>query len=148
MHPAGHIRGGFVLLEMLLVVALIGIVAGATVVWQRNALSTTQMNASADIVVQAVRRAQLSALAMRQDDAWGVTVASTSATVFLGTSYVGRDQSEDEVYDLEGSISVSGLTEIIFAKRTGLPNTTGTVTLTSGPESLMITINGRGTVSH
>jgi prepilin-type N-terminal cleavage/methylation domain-containing protein len=60
-----------------------------------------------------------------------------------------RDTSYDETYQTSSAITPSGLTEIVFNKMTGLPKSTGTITLTStNGETRTITINSEGQVSY
>lgn len=140
---------GFTLIEVLLSIAVIGLIAGiGTPVYQafqvRNDLDIATVS-----IVQSVRRAQALAIAVDGDTSWGMRVQSGSIIVFKGASYVARDANFDEVFQVPTNISPSGVQEIVFTKFTGLPQVTGTTTLTSNAnETRVITINTKGMVSY
>ncbi|HEY5695319.1 MAG TPA: prepilin-type N-terminal cleavage/methylation domain-containing protein [Candidatus Saccharimonadales bacterium] len=143
-------KRGFTLIEVLLSVGVITLIAGITIpvylaYANRNDLTEIQYAAASGL-----RRAATYSRAMNSDSQWGVAVANNAMTLFKGDSYSGRDTTYDESTPLPSTITVSGLTEIIFAKRTGLPNIIGTITLHSNAvnESKQITINGKGVVSY
>lgn len=140
---------GFTLLEMMLSVAVIGILAAIGFpVYQtfqiKNDLSLSVINS-----VHSFRRAQTLAEAVDGDSTWGVKVQTGSIVLFKGASYAARDSTYDEIFDLPGTITPSGTTEVVFAKMTGVPGTTGTLTLTSSSGlTNNITINGKGMLTY
>lgn len=142
-------QAGFTLIELLLSVAMIGMIAGISlpvyVSFQtRNDLATTT-----DTVVEMLRRAQNYARSGQNDGQWGVSIQSTSATIFQGATYTSRDTTYDEVSAFPGSVTASGLSETVFGKLTGIPSATGTVTLTSSTSDTdAMTINAKGVVSY
>lgn len=83
------------------------------------------------------------------DTTWGVKVQSGSIVLFKGATYAGRDPAFDEVFNMPGTITPSGLGEVVFAKFSGEPQAMGTVTLTSSTsETRTITINEKGTITY
>ena len=137
---------GFTLLEVLLSIAAIAILAGISIPVWRNLQVKNDLDIATTTIVQDLRRAQVLSQAVDGDTSWGVKVQSGSIVLFKGTSYSTRDSTFDETFDLQSSITPSGTTEIVFAKFTGLPQTTGTITLTSEQDSKNITINAKGMV--
>lgn len=140
---------GFTLIEILLSVAMIGILAGLSLpVFQafqlKNDLSTTT-----DIVVQGLRRAQMLSRASQGDSSWGVDVHTGEVTIFSGSSYATRDSDLDETFDISDSLSISGTTEFVFAQLTGEPVTSGVLSLgsVSGGTST-VTVNIKGMVEY
>jgi len=99
-------------------------------------------------VVEAIRHAQANAQTGKNDSAWGVKVLTGEAVVFKGSDYAGRVASADQSLGLPGDISVTGLSEIVFAKVSGAPNTTGTTTLTNESGVQHIFINDKGTLTY
>ena len=80
---------------------------------------------------------------------WGVKILSENIVVFKGLNYAGRDVNYDELYSTSASVTPSGLSEIVFDKLTGLPQTTGTITLTSANGDVRtIIINAKGSVTY
>jgi type IV pilus assembly protein PilE len=140
---------GFSLIELLLSIALIGILAGLSVPVYSGYVTRNDTQIAATTLTQAYRHAQQLARAGYRDTAWGVHVANGAITVFSGPSYVARLTGWDEISTISTAIGVSGATDIVFAKLTGLPNTTTTVTLSStvgGTKT--ITLNETGMVQQ
>lgn len=133
------------MLELLLSLAVIALVAGLALPASRAFQTRNDLDITAATVAQTLRRAQALAQGMDGDISWGVRVASGSITLFRGAG----DPNFDEVFDMPSTITPSGFTEVVFAKFTGDPTATGTVTLTSSDsEVINVTINAKGTISY
>lgn len=142
-------RAGFTLIEMLLSVAIIGIIAGISVPVYQSFQVRNNLDIATVSTAQSLRRAQVLAQAVDDDTTWGVKVQLGNFTVFKGTSYAVRDTAFDELFDVPNNITPSGINEVVFDKFTGLPQTTGTITLTSNAnETRTITINSKGMVAY
>lgn len=139
---------GFTLLEVLLSISIVAILSGLSVPVWRNLQIKNDLDVVTTTIVQNLRRAQILSQAVDGDSTWGLKVQSGSIVLFKGASYAVRDSTFDETSDLQTSITPTGVTEIVFAKLTGLPQTTGTVTLTSEQDSKNITINTKGMVDY
>lgn len=139
---------GFTLLELLLSVAIIGILAGLSLPVYRSMQTRNDLDNSVVTTVQTLRRAQVLSQANEGDSAWGVKLLSGNIVLFKGATYATRDTSLDELYDLQSSISISGTSEYVFAKLTGDPNASGSITLTSIDGSRTVTINEKGMVTY
>lgn len=142
---------GFTLVELLLSIAMIAILAGIGAPIFVRSQTKNDLDTAVEILVESLRRAEVLSQANDGDTTWGVNFASGAITLFKGSSFAGRDSSYDEVFSLSSAISGSGLTEVVMAKLTGYPNTTGTTTLTSNTnvsDSATITINSRGMVTY
>jgi prepilin-type N-terminal cleavage/methylation domain-containing protein len=140
---------GFTLIELLLSVAIISIIAGISLPVYVSFQTRNELATTTSAVVEMLRRAQNYARAGMNDSQWGVAVTASSATLFKGSSYASRDTSHDEVLTLSGSLSASGLGEVVFAKLTGMPSTTGSITLTSSTNDTdVLTLNAKGVVAY
>lgn len=139
---------GFTLLEVLLSVAAIAILAGLSLPVFRTMLTKNDLDVATTTVAQTLRRAQILSQAVDGDTSWGVKVQSGSITLFKGASYDVRDTAFDETFDMPASIAPSGLSEIVYTKFTGFPQTTGTTTLITANDTKTVTINEKGMVSH
>lgn len=140
---------GFTLLEVLLSIAIIGLITGIGIPVYQSFQVRNDLDIATVSIAQSLRRAETLAEAVDGDISWGIRVQSGSITLFKGTSYAARDTNFDEVFQVPTSIAPSGVQEIVFAKFTGLPQTTGTTTLTSNTnETRTITINAKGMVSY
>ena len=139
---------GFTLLELLLSVAIISLLAGLSLPVYRTLLSKNDLDISATVTASSLRRAQTLSQAVDGDITWGVKIQSGSIVLFKGSSYAARDTTFDETFDVPTTISMSGTTEIVFAKFTGFPQTTGVINLSTESDARSVSINEKGTVSY
>lgn len=140
---------GFTLIEMLLVIAVITIIAGISIPIYQSFQVRNDLDIGTVSIAHSLRRAQVLSQAVDGDTTWGISITSGSLTLFKGTSYAARDSTYDELFTIPTSITPSGVSEIVFAKFTGLPLTAGTITLTSNAnETRTITINAKGMVDY
>lgn len=140
---------GFTLIEMMLAVAVIGIITGISAPVYQSFQNRNNLDIAAASVAQSLRRAEALATAVDSDDGWGVEIRSGSITLFKGLNYDGRETDFDEIFDLPASIVPSGLEQVVFARFSGIPQATGTITLTnSNADIRTIAINAKGTVTY
>lgn len=148
---------GFTMVELLLVVVMISILAGVSIPLYQSFQVKNDIDIGSSVIVQAFKRAQLLSQAADGDSMWGVKVQNGSIIVFKGTTYLAREENFDEFFDLSPSINISGTGNIVtsgtaentFAKMTGIPQKTGTITLTSSTgETRNISINSKGMAEY
>lgn len=139
---------GFTLLEALLSMAIIAVLAGVSLPFYLSFQTTNDLETSTQSVVQMLRRAEVYSGGVNQDSTWGVSVSAHSLVLFKGTNYATRTSAFDERLDLSQAITASGLSEVVFAKDSALPNTTGSVTLAAHNNTRTITLNAKGMVQY
>ncbi len=140
---------GFTLLEIVISISVLVIVASISVPIYQSFRARNDINIAGMEIAQSVRRAEILSQAVDGDTSWGVGVQMGSITLFKGTSYADRDVDFDEVFEMPTNITPSGLSEIVFAKFTGLPEVSGTFILTlAGGETRSIIINEKGMVDY
>ncbi|MEK7518966.1 MAG: type II secretion system protein [Patescibacteria group bacterium] len=139
---------GFTLIEVLLSVALIGLIASIGAVVYQQLQNRNALDVAAVTVATQYRRAQALSRASDANTSWGVRVDAGTITLFQGASYASRVVTFDEISSPATSITSSGFVEVVFAKFTGLPQTTGTLTLTGPNDSRTLTLNAQGTVLY
>ncbi|MBP6866093.1 MAG: prepilin-type N-terminal cleavage/methylation domain-containing protein [Candidatus Pacebacteria bacterium] len=138
---------GFTMIEMILVVALIGIISGIGLPLFNMMSGSNDLDVAENMLVASLRRAEVLAAASQGDSEWGVGVVPGAFVLFKGSTYATRDVGFDEVYDITDSIQTSGMTEVVFSKMSGVPHFVGGVTLTSpGGETKQITVNEKGKI--
>ncbi len=138
---------GFTLIEIMLSVALIGVLAGLSVSVYYSLQIENDLDIAANAVSQSLRRAQILSRAVAGDANWGVKAQSGGVILFKGASYAGRDAAFDETFETASGVVFSGLQEIVFSRLLGEPQTTGTTTLTaSSGETRSVFINSKGAV--
>lgn len=139
---------GFTLLEVLLSVAIIGILAGLSIPVFRTMLTKNDLDIATVTTAQTLRRAQILSQAVDGDTSWGLKVQSGNITLFKGTSFATRDNNFDETFEMPNTIGMSGTIEIVFAKFTGFPQTAGVINLSTASDSRSVTINEKGMVDY
>lgn len=138
---------GFTLVEIVLVLGIFAILSTVSFSTYTQFRGRENLETATMSIVEALRHAQANAQSGKADSVWGVSIGST-VTLFKGTSFSGRDISYDQVVGLSSGVSVSGLSEITFAKVTGSPMTTGTTTLSNSFGSKNIYTNAKGTLTY
>lgn len=140
---------GFTLLELLLCIAIIGILTGLSLPVYESFARRNDLDLTVQSTASAIRRAETYARAVRGDSTWGVKFQSTDITLFKGATYATRDTNFDEVIDMPNTVSIAGLSEVQFAKMLATPSTTGSVTFTSTTnDTRTLTLNAKGMVDY
>lgn len=146
---AARNHAGLTIVEMLLVIALLGILGGISIPLYHTFQVRNDLDIIATAYTHALRRAQTLARGVDGDTSWGVRITATTIVLFRGVSFALRDSAFDETYDIPAQITASGMQEVVFAKFTGLPQTTGTTTFTTNTlESRDIVLNSKGMVRY
>jgi len=142
-------ESGFTLVELLLSMAMIGIVAGASLPVYFSFYNRNDVSLTTETIASMFRRAQNYARSVQGDSQWGVHIQAGSATLFKGATYAARDTAYDETAVINTSITPTGTTDVLFAKLSGAPGSTASVTLTGqANETRTIIVNAKGTVSY
>lgn len=152
------VRRGFALLEVVLVVGLVGAVAGVGIPLYRDYQIRNDLNLATEQVTQGLARARLRSQAAENDAAWGFY--APAGVLYKGASYATRDTDYDETYPMPSTIKIQGLLEVNYGKIAGTPNTTGNITLTTindetrnvlievKTESIAVVTQDRFTICH
>lgn len=139
-------QSGFSLLEVLISVAIIGMLTMVTLPVYESFSRRNDLDIAAQQVADTLRRASVYSRATNYDSAWSVEVLSNSVTLLRGTSH---NAAYDEAFTLPGTVTASGSSLIQFSKTTGKPTTTATVTLTSTTNEIkVLNVNAVGMVSY
>ncbi len=139
---------GFTLLEVLLAVAILALITGIGLPIFRSWQVSNDLDVAATITVQSLRRAQFLSQAVDSDQSWGVRIEPGQVIIFQGNSFATRNASKDESFNISGHITASGLTEVVFSKFYGLPQSSGTIIFSSNNQTRTVTINSKGTVFY
>ena len=142
-----HAKAGFTLLEMLISLAIIASLSALSFPFISSFQKRNDLEVATNTAVQTIRRAQSLSMASEGDSTWGLSVISGDIVLYKGANYAARDTTYDEKYSISTGIAATGVTDVSFAKLTGVPSATGTLTLTGG-DTKVITINGKGVVNY
>lgn len=140
---------GFTLIEVLLSIALLGLLVAFSLPVFFSFQTKNDFDIAGHTTIRTLRRAEFLAQSNERDSGWGVKIENSGITLFKGSSYVGRDTSFDEVTSFSSSrIGVTGASEIVFSKMTGVPSAVSTTTLsTDTGETMNIIVNAKGIIN-
>lgn len=141
-------RAGFTAIELLLSVALIGLLAGLSAPVYQTVQNRNELEVATISLAQALRRAHTLSIAVEGDSSWGVSLSSGTITLFKGTTYATRDSAFDEVTSINSGITVSGTSEYVFEKFTGEPIAGETILIGVHGATTTITVNEKGTIGY
>lgn len=134
---------GFTLIELLLVVAVVLILGASSAVFYSRFINQNTVANVSDQITEQMHKAQIYAMMGRNNSGWGVKLIGNTLTLFssAGTSF-------DENFVLTSAINVSGLSTVNFAKGTGLPDITPTITVSGGGNTKTLVVNSVGTINR
>jgi len=137
---------GFTLLEIIIVLGIVTILAVVTLPLGVNFLKQQNLSSTTSTVIATLRQAHTQAMFQKNDSSFGVKFLPSSYILFQGTTYNTREAEEDILTSIPSGISVSGIEEIVFDKRTGEPNTTGTILIMNNTDNHSVFINEEGII--
>ena len=142
-------QSGFTIIELLLIIGIMSIVGTMSVSFYGRFLTQNGVANTVDQLVNTVRKAQIYSMESRKSSTvgWGVNYSSNTITMFQGATYAGRNVVLDEKFSVSPAITISGLTEIDFARLTGTPNVAPTITVSGSGISKVITVYSTGAIS-
>lgn len=142
-------KPAFTLTEIILVIALVTIVSSIGVAVGIQAFSAQQLSANRDLLVSSLYQAQASARASVNNTNWGVHITSANELyIFSGNDFASRDTTEDISFNLSNNVEITGTTEIVFTRVSGLPDSIASFVLTDSGTSLTINVNDLGTIDQ
>ncbi|MDI6734322.1 MAG: prepilin-type N-terminal cleavage/methylation domain-containing protein [Patescibacteria group bacterium] len=137
---------GFSILETIIALAVLAVIAAIGIPIGLDSYRSFILDSEASNLLSILRRAEGNAFSNNYKKDYGVYLDPNNFVLFRGQSFLNRDQNFDENYARTNAIGVNGLSEIVFSPISGLPNVTGTFTLSNGPSSRIISINEQGTL--
>ncbi len=139
---------GYSLIELLVVIAIIGVIGTVVVTSYKGLLNVQNPMEAARTFYFSLEDASLRARMMQLDSPWGVAIVAGKVITFKGGTYATRDTTQDRLITISSQVTSVGITEVDFAKFTGVPNATGTTTFSSTLASSSVYVLPGGTISH
>ena len=127
---------GFTLVEVLTIVGILIVLTGMAVPAFRFFGRESDLNNSAEEIINTLRLAQNKTLASEGASQWGVYFSTTTTPhqyiLFEGSSFASRATSSDEVHQLSKAIEIYeidlwGGNEVVFEKVTGYTSSTSQI---------------------
>ncbi len=142
-------RFGLTVIELILSLGIILILFAVSVPLLRSFLLRNDLDVVQNTIVQDTYRAINLATSGERDSNWGVKITTGQITVFSGNSYATRNVNYDENYSLASGVTISGQSEYVFSKFSGIPISTGTTTLTNqANETRSFTVSSKGEIEE
>lgn len=153
MHPKRTVRG-FTLAEIVVVSAILSIIALVSFSAFKNMHRASALRAGGDEVYQAFTDARAKTLGSEEGTVYGVFIASTSVTRFVGETY-SAVSATNRVYSFEAGVTATGTgivagTSTRFERLTGEPNVARVVYLRNddGTATSTITVHASGLIER
>ena len=149
-------KRGVTLVELLVATAILVTIAAVGIAVFNRLIEQTALDSSVQQVLSIFEEARSRTLASENDQQFGVHLATSSVTLFVGSTY-NASASTNKVTTLVRRVSISdismtgGATEVVFARLTGKASVTGTITLTlisDTSQTHTLTINSTGLVER
>ena len=142
-------------MELLIVLAIIGIIVAITLPSFSSIKENQVLNNAVENVVSALNKARTQTLSSLESSEYGVHFESDQIVIFKGKVYSAVDPDNESV-EITSPATISNVTlggvsgsegELYFARLSGVPDKSGTVTVSVAGSSKIITISSTGTVS-
>jgi prepilin-type N-terminal cleavage/methylation domain-containing protein len=143
-----NIQRGFTFLELLIVVAIVGLIGLSSITFYSRFFTQNAAANTVDQLTSELRKAQSYAMSGKQNGDWGVRYASNQIILFQGSSYITRNPAFDEKFSSNSTVTVNGLTDIIFTRMTGTPSASPTITVSGAGSTTTMNINSQGVVNR
>ncbi len=138
---------GLTLIEVIISIAIIIIISSLALTVGLGFYKTFALDSEQAVLVSVLRMARNSSINNLNQSAYGVFRDTSSYTLFRGNSYATRNQEFDKRFTVAPSLSLSGLTEVVFTQLNGDALPSGTITLNATGTSRTITINTAGGIN-
>jgi prepilin-type N-terminal cleavage/methylation domain-containing protein len=136
---------GFTVIELLLVIALIGVIATLTATFGLATYRESIFRNDARLIINLLEQARTKAMAGENTDSYGVQIAPNSITSFQGSSYQPTDPGNQK-FSTSLGLQDRDQAVIIFRALNGSLLSPISLTLTNGILNKNITINTEGTI--
>lgn len=140
-------RSGLTLIEILVVIGIIILLFSLGLFFSMDSFRGYSFHAEEDKLVTILQRARSKSLANIDQASHGVhiDVVGSAYVLFEGTVYNPVDP-KNEPTPIEGPVTLSGLTDVLFDQLSGASNTPGTITISGGGKSATVIINNEGRI--
>lgn len=140
---------GFTLLEILLSLAIIGVITGMGIPLYHNLQIRTDQDTASSHLIQMSRRAQELSEGVKTDTSWGVHIDDQFITLFRGTDYSSRDPAYDEIYAIPETVNFTGDQEYTYSRMDGRLSSAVSINVEAPEEeTINIDINQAGTIEY
>lgn len=133
---------GITIIELLLVTSIMLILGLMSVSFYSRFLTQNAVDNTTNQLVQSFRKAQVYSMTGKQNEVWGVKYQANKIILYLT-----GNSAFDETFSVNSNITIDNFTDISFARITGIPSTSGAITISGNNSSKTVTVNSQGVVS-
>jgi len=138
----------FTLIELLLAIAILGILAGLSVPFLINFKATQDLDITTQEVVSVLRKAQERSILAEKNSSWGVNFSQPKKYILFRENF-DLSSVENEIYEIPANIGLtSNLFEVKFEKLSGRISNEFEIILTGGNKKNKILINQEGAINY
>ncbi|MEK7069242.1 MAG: hypothetical protein AAB945_00410 [Patescibacteria group bacterium] len=146
---------GISLIEILVIFAGLGLLVAIVMPQFYNIRKNQVLKSAVGDVLSTVNKARSRTLASMNSSTYGVHFQSDKVIIFKGTVFSALDVN-NETINIFSPASITNVTfggvsdvvgDLYFNRIYGTPSTTGTVTISTGSSSKILTINQSGNIS-
>lgn len=137
-------KNGFTLIEVLLTMALVAIIALLAAPFYGSFIFSQEVSVTRDELQGSFAKAQLYSITGKNNSPWGVAVDGGNIILFQGDSFASRDQGFDENFAIHSSVTISGMSEVVFAQTTGRPDNQPMIAIVGNGATETLTMNKEG----
>ncbi len=138
----------FTLIEVLLTVALLSIVVLVVSPFMGRFLFAQNLPIAVDELRGSLVKAREYSLLGKNGSQWGVAVSGERIILFSGDTFAGRDVSFDETYDIPSGVTLTASDEVVFARVSGVPNTSVSYAFSHDSETRNYSLNAAGVLGE
>ncbi len=145
-------KKGFTMIEILIVLAIIAIMIAVVLPSFSQMRKNEVLKSAVEDVASAINKAKSQSQSSIDSSEYGVHFETNQAVIFSGTAYSAVAASNQRVA-ITSPASITSITlsgggsDIYFDRLSGEPNKTGTITISNGLTSKIITISATGSAS-
>jgi type II secretory pathway pseudopilin PulG len=137
-------NSGISLIEILLVISLVIILAGASTPFLSRFILQNNLSVTTNTYLSTLQKAQIYSMSGKNDTLWGVCLNSGMIRLYYGSCL---DSNFIDSFQIRNSIVLSGQDNILFDKK-GEPNVAGQMNISSSLGSKTIIINEIGKINE
>jgi prepilin-type N-terminal cleavage/methylation domain-containing protein len=137
---------GFTLIEILVVLGILSVIAMFGYLVTMDFYKSYAFNAERDTIVAILQKARSQSLANINESVHGVHFDPAQYVVFQGSVYNSGD-AFNQVIPSSFSVTHNGVADVVFAQLSGDAGPSGSLILSDGKRSTIISINGEGQIN-
>ena len=146
---------GISLIEILVIFASLGLLIAIVMPQFYNIRKNQVLKSAVGDVLSTVDKARSRTLASMNSSTYGVHFQSDKVIIFKGTIFSALDVNNETINIFSPAsitnVTLGGVSDVVgdlyFNRIYGTPSTTGTVTISTGSSSKILTINQSGNIS-